>query len=350
MILVITEIWQAVDMLATRIIPLLREYDPEIPTNYFWPLLLPKLPEMQRLHVVESYIAERRRISTKMAPSIFAAPGSRSRLKHFTVRYYESSAEHQALRARIEATATERQQEKMREWEVGSTKYQQLMTQATHLVCTQYRDQYGDEHHPQCTKCQLNSKAKALSIVKYEWPLPKNEALCASAVVELDCPESFVAWRNITWMMLHDLGRALATDNPSAADTVLTFEGLVEYRKTCQSRITLGSTVKSFVKTHYIQRFPLNFAQCFSNNALQYQPFDTHQQCWLEEQIESPTLDKWCTMQLPKGPYERLQYAVDSNAHAQNEVIADQDLCSPAMSLHQFISFGSLRADGERTQ
>lgn len=55
-------------------------------------------------------------------------------------------------------------------------------------------------------------------------------------------------------------------------------------------------------------------------------------------------------MSLPEGPHQNLQYAVDSTSHSQNEVLAAQTECSPDLSIHEYIAFGSLRADGEKTQ
>ena len=68
------------------------------------------------------------------------------------------------------------------------------------------------------------------------------------------------------------------------------------------------------------------------------------------EQVTPSSIQSICTMQLPTGPYSNLQYALDSTKHSQNQVIASQDSCSIALSLHEYVSFGSLRADGERTQ
>ena len=41
---------------------------------------------------------------------------------------------------------------------------------------------------------------------------------------------------------------------------------------------------------------------------------------------------------------------MDSTGHHQAKVIADQELCSKDLTLHELVAFGSLRADGEMTQ
>ncbi len=348
MLLTIAEMWHAVDMLVTGIIPLLRDYDPEIPVDYFHPLLLPKFQEMQRLYNIEQYIADRRHRAVEGNPSTFANLNNK---RHFSGRYFASSELHNALGNRIEKEATNKRDQKKQEWEDGSQEYMRQKARAEGLECKNRTDRFGwEEHDPSCEKCLLNKSAEAMRITRYEWPLPDSKIPRAAAVVELDCPASFVAWRNITWMLLHDLGSSRSSKNDPASDTLFTFAGLHSFTKERQSRLTLASKVKSFVKSHYKQKFPVAFQNCYSNNALQYQLFDTEQKCWVDEQMENPSLTKWCTLELPSGPYTNLQYAIDSTDHTQNRVIADQDSCSAALSLYELISFGSLRADGEQTQ
>jgi len=52
-----------------------------------------------------------------------------------------------------------------------------------------------------------------------------------------------------------------------------------------------------------------------------------------------------CTMQVdPQGPYASLQYAVSDTTHTPNQVIASQNECSVDITLHDYESFGHLRA------
>lgn len=349
MILVIAELWQTLDMLASSQMPLLSDFPPGVAPNLFGPLLLSKQTQMQRLREVEIHIATRQRQAKPNNPSIFSDPAKNS----FAVQFYASSTHHQALRARIEGDATVEQSQKEAEWRASSDKFEQLKQDAKRRSCEKTNDEYGTLCHDEykCQKCLINRQAEAMTIEIYEWPLPDDESSCISAVVELDCPTDLAAWRNLTWMLIHDLGRhaKVAGDSPSAK--LSTYAGLHTYARQKQSRLTLASITKPFAKAHYhLLKLPVTLASCYARNALHYRLFDSVQLCWIYDQVKDPDIHAHCITPLPQGPYSNLQYAVDSVNHSQNEVIADQESCSKDLSLLEFLSFGSLRADGERVQ
>ena len=347
MLLTIAELWYAIDRLAIHLFPLLKLYSPEVPVDLFYPLLLPKVHHMQRLQHVEQHIQARHSHAAQHNRSIFSDPGSES----FAVAYYATSDSHKALRARIEAEASTKKANKKFEWEEASQKHQRLISEADRIVCETIPDEDGwPTHSASCKKCRLKSQANAMRISKYEWPLPTDEHFCISAVFELDCPMGFVAWRNFTWMLTHDIGRPQQTHGEKYADTLHTYAGLRSYSREKSSRLVLASKLKSFEKTHYTQSFPVRYNQIYSNNALQYAMLDKTQSLWVSEQTNKPSVHHKCVQSLPSGQYSNLQFAVDSTNHRQNQVLANQDSCPNALSLHEFISFGSLRADGEQTQ
>ena len=347
MLLTIAELWYAIDRVAILLFPLLKQYSPVVPTDLFYPLLLPKRHHLQRLQNVEQHIKFRHAHARQRNQSIFSDPGSTS----FAVAYYATSASHKALRARIEAEASTRRAAKKAEWEEASQKHRRLILEAEELECATIADLYGwPEHSPSCKKCNLKSQANAMRISKYEWPLPTDEYSCICAVFELDCPTGFVAWRNFTWMLTHDIGRPQSSSCAQYADTLHQYSGLRSHIKEKSSRLVLASKVKSFEKSHYTQSFPVRYDQIYSNNALQYAMLERTHPNWVKEQTSKPSVQHKCIQLLPDGPYSNLQFAVDSTEHAQNQVLASQDSCSNALSLHEFISFGSLRADGEQTQ
>lgn len=347
MLLIVAELWHAVDRLAIKLFPLLKQYSPVISTDLFYPLILPKKSHMQRLHKVEQHIKFRHAHATQQNPSIFSDPGSRS----FAVAYYATSTSHKDLRTRIEAEASTKRAAKKSEWEEASETHRRLLSEAEGLQCENTTDVYGwTVHSASCKKCRLNSRASDMRISKYEWPLPRDEHSCMSAVFELDCPLGFVAWRNLTWMLTHDIGRPQWSRGEQYADTLHGYTGLRSHSREKSSRMVLASKVKSFEKTHYTQRFPVRYDDIYSANALQYAMLDKTQMSWTKEQTKTPSLQHKCIQPLPSGPYSNMQFAVDSTSHAQNQVLERQDICSHALSLHEFISFGSLRADGEQTQ
>lgn len=347
-LLVIAEIWYALDQLACKVTPLLEDFTPSLFPELFNPLLLPKQCQMRRLREVELHIADRRTKSNRKNPLLFSDPGETA----FAVQYYASSTNHHALRQNIEADATAQKARKRKEWEESSLEYQQLKDQAASKSCDNLTDQWGDDYHsPSCKKCALNAEKDAMTIDVYEWPLPKDESACISAVVELDCPLELVAWRNLTWMLIHDLGRQSVSQREEPAARLFSYDPLKKYAQSKGSRLTLASIPKPFAKAHYrVLKFPATLDRCYADNALRYELFDPFTTCWIKDQTDMPSLRRSCITPLPGGPYANLQYAVDSVGHSQNQVIADQEACSKALSLHEFLSFGSLRADGERIQ
>lgn len=226
---------------------------------------------MQRLQKIEQHITFRFTHATQQNPSIFSDPESRS----FAVAYYATSISHRDLRARIEAEASMKMAAKKSEWEEASQKHQRLLSEAKGLQCEYTTDTYGwTVHSASCKKCNLNSEANNMRISKYEWPLPTNEHSCVSAVFELDCPIGFVAWRNLTWMLTHDIGRPGRIHGEQYADSLHKYSGLRSYSREKSSRLVLASKIKSFEKTHYIQRFPVRYNDIYSSNALQYAMLD----------------------------------------------------------------------------
>lgn len=350
MYLTIASLWQALDILATISIPLLRDFSPSIPSDFFDPLLLPKRGQMQRLNYIENHIRSRRAKAKRKVPSIFSDPTDNS----FAVQYFNSSSHHHGLRKQIEDNAAAERNAKKVEWKTSSERYQRLMNEAKQMSCATKLAHREETMHDaeRCKKCALHNEAYNMRIAVHEWPLPTDEIACKSAVMELDCPLEFAAWRNLTWMLLLDLGFEGEESNISPLAELSTYSGLSKHYKGKASRFTLASTVKPYVKAHYHDlSFPIaQVDELFVRNALRYQLFDRIGSCWVQDQRNNYNLHERCTPRLPGGPYANLQYTVESVDHSQNQVIADQGSCSQGLSLHEFLSFGSLRADGERVQ
>ena len=350
MILVLGELWRAVDVLAIKIQPLLRTFRPEIPVDIFSPLLLPKRSQMERLRRVELYITARHEQAVPENPSMFSEPSKRC----FAVQLYKASANHQALRAKIDKFARDQIKQKKEEWKEESLRYRKVKDGAKAMICQNTLDiDQNIERHimSECPRCRRLKVAEDMSIDKYERPLPENADQCAAAVVELDFPSEMVAWRNMTWMLVHDIGRSTKSSGSLPAESLLKYSGLRTFARKEASSIGLASVTKSYTRAHYKKvKFPVEFEKCVVNNALRYQLWDARFSCWLHEQKSTPSIHVRCVTQLPKGPYTNLQYAVNGTSHTQNSIIAEQRSCSADLSLPEFVSFGSLRADGERTQ
>ena len=350
MILVIAELWRALDVLATKIQPLLGRFGPGIPLDLFSPLLLPKRSQMDRLRQIEMYIDVRRQQAVPENPSMFSDPSKRC----FAAQLYEASENYQTSRREIDEFATKQISRKRTEWIQESQRYREITDGAKAMVCQNTFNMHRNEKRhilSACPRCSALKAAENMSIDRYERPLPEDAVHCAAAVVELDFPFEMVAWRNMTWMLVHDIGRSSKTSGSPPAETLLKYSGLQLFARNKASGISIASVTKSYTRAHYKEvKFPVEFEKCVVNNALRYRLWDAKSSCWLHDQESTPSIDIQCITQLPEGPYTNLQYAVDATSHTQNRVIAEQGSCSADLTLPEFISFGSLRADGERIQ
>ncbi|KAL8720734.1 MAG: hypothetical protein Q9225_002434 [Loekoesia sp. 1 TL-2023] len=352
MLLVIGELWRAQDSIAGCLMPLLHQYSPEIPPGVFHTLLLPKKAHMQRLYDLEAYINDRHSNTNFVGLSILADP-STATTKCFASLYFEQSSDHQALHQDIVADANKKHDEKEREWEQGTNRYNDLKKQLdTHPMCETSVGPYGiEEHKADCQRCELKQAMDQLTISVFEWPLPKGEVQCRVVIFELQCPAIFAAWRNLTWTIIHDLGRLRDTLGKAPYNNLGSYPGLSHYFGPSSSRIELAASIKSVTASHYRQlHFPVQLEQVYCDHGLHWKLHDRARKLWISDQTERPSFSSKCQILLPEGPYKNLQYTVDSTTHAQNDVLAAQVECSSELNLHEYIAYGSLRSDGEQTQ
>ena len=189
MLLVMGELWSALDKICVAMIPLLAEYPPGISSKVFYPLLLPKKEQMMRLEQLERYLQARHTEADSNSASVFADV-SAAGASCFAIRYYEHSNRHQALHQRIVEAANVRKLEKSDEWRQKQERYEQLTQEVAALECSTRINYQGDEEHDnnKCQKCSLIRKSSQLSIDIFEWPLPRDEKIRRLVVFELDCP------------------------------------------------------------------------------------------------------------------------------------------------------------------
>lgn len=347
MALVVLELWVAMDTTCIALCPLLENHSPEIPIEFLEPLLLLQLSQMRRASKIEEYMRSRYGKSERSYPLILSdpAPGS------FAIRYFDSSQEHKSLRYCIEKHASRKVEDKRREWIEKSNRYKGLIDRASKLSHEYgYSIRAGSSYLSSCVRCGLEQSANSMGIEIYEWPLPENENALKNVIFELSCPRWFTSWRDVTWKILHGLGRYKETKATNTEQNLLNYN---EVRKFCVNQgqnLTLCSKTKSWINTHFSHLFfPVEFKGLCVPNGFQFKLLGSVNNVWVSDQKETPTLKPRCTLSIPSGPYDSLQYTVDSFHHTENEVVADQRSCHLNVSLHEFLAFGCLRA-GERTQ
>ncbi|KAM0666668.1 hypothetical protein ACQRIU_004523 [Beauveria bassiana] len=113
MLLTIMELWVACDKSACQTHDLLRNFNHEIPGEVLQSLILPFKNDMERLRHIEKYFETRKHRVPQHSPSIFSSFGDENSL---AVQFFRLSAEHQALKKRIEDWGEIQREEKRQEF------------------------------------------------------------------------------------------------------------------------------------------------------------------------------------------------------------------------------------------
>ena len=348
MVLTIMDLWVAVDRLAIHQCPLLKQYSPEIPTKFLHDLLLHRSSTINRASRIEEYLC-RRHTEALQVPSIFSNNVDDS---CFAVKFFQTSQDLNLLYDEITAHAHQARENKRSELSSANQKSQSLSRQAAEMShespgnCKPTKNKCKN-----CHKCQLEYQAK-MQIPVHEWPLPSSTVHAQHAVFELSPPYMFSVWRDITYMILRDIGLPSVPDSHDKPQILLgTFSGLCSWAVQ-DYRVTIGSTTKSFSdQTHYkTVRIPAEESSVLVKNGLKFQVYDSSRKSWVVPSFSESSVGYLCTPPVQTtSPYSSLHGFVSGTQHAPNDIIAAQANCPKEISLHEFIAFSGLRS-GSRLQ
>ncbi|CAE6459581.1 unnamed protein product [Rhizoctonia solani] len=353
MILTLMRIWMAIDELAIKDCPLLSRFSPELPADILDPLLLRTTQHLEAACTIQQHIRQRYSNATQGNPSVLSEKAAQN---CFAVQYFRSSSRHQQRKAKIEAYAQEQQNRKIKELEDLNAKHEKLGREIDALSHEYRFTPKGKRKHVRgCSRCTLEKTRSSLHIRPYEWPLPPGQLDAEMVVFELDRPESFIVWRDITYEILMDLG-TLSPRAKSDKYTILDgYSALGSWRLIPSSttpRITIASSTKSFGQSHYNSTvsIPASSYQVCLDNALQFKLYDKNGDAWASGPFPSVTFSQYGTLKLPANSlYRHLGYAIEGTTHTSNQVLANQHDCPKELSLHEHIAFGTLRS-GARLQ
>ena len=349
MILTIMGLWVALDILAIRQCPLLKHYSPEIPTNFLHDLLLHRSSTINQALRIEDYLC-RRHTEALQVPSIFSNNVDDS---CFSVKFFRTSQNLNHLYNKINAHAHQARENKRSELSSLNQKSQSLLRQAAEMshespgIC-----QPTKAKSKICQRCKLERQAKKLKIRVHEWPLPSSTMHAQHVVFELSPPDAFSVWRDITYMVLRDIGLPSVPDSHDKPQILLsTFSGLRNWAAQGH-RVTIGSTTKSFAdQTHYKRvRIPAEESSVLVKNGLKLEVYDSSRKAWAVPSFTESSVGYLCTPRVQTtSPYSRLHGFVSGTQHTSNDIIAAQATCPKEISLHEFIAFSGLRS-GPRLQ
>ncbi|KAL4737892.1 hypothetical protein BDV11DRAFT_171491 [Aspergillus similis] len=356
MLLTILELWIACDKSAVKLHPLLGDYDTCVPMDLFESLLLPYRSQMERLARAEDYMEQRRRRLRFPESSIFHDFGTPS---SFSVRFFDQSIGHQHLLAEIKDHAERERTKKKLELRQKHQRYGELYALAGQRECTYYEvtpdprfDLTESRHSPSCQRCAYITEAGSIEIGIHEWPLPTNPLQAKTTVFELNVPQPFASWRDITVFFMLTVLRLdySSKDQPRARHQPQTYSGLSSFFSSTNSsqRIGLLSEVKPHVKTHrYIRRIiDVTESDVCLENGLNLRYFDHQTDCFVTGFKTTIETASSCTYKLPP-PSSNLQMFLFRPAHSRNgpspnTVIASQDSCPHEMSLEEYKALCSM--------
>ena len=346
MFLALFELWVALDKVAVAQCPLLKDYSPEVPPGLLESLLLCRSQSLTRAAVVEEYVGSRYENAIPKA-SVFTDERNAST---FPIRYFASSPELQALKRRIEEDAEKQRAAKIVELDQKNDSKKKLVDQASKLKCSTWVTWRGAERHSNdCKKCSLERQASNMRIELHEWPLPEDTYAARTVVFEIDPPVVFRIWRDTTYMILFDICTKTKPNSAGLPTELQKYHSLGRYKPTA-SRVTLASTSKSFLDTHYKDAtIPSTVTKVLVKNGLNFGLYDSHTGVWAALPFTKCCISSKCTLKLNKNSYTHLQYAVTGTDHTTNNVIARQSDCPKDLTLHEYFAFAALRS-GPRLQ
>ncbi|OCK82068.1 hypothetical protein K432DRAFT_424453 [Lepidopterella palustris CBS 459.81] len=348
MFLTVMELWVAVDKSAIMQHSILADYSPRFPLTFLDPLLLPRKDQMKRLSVVEQYLSQRDK------PVSFLSTG----LDSLAIRFYKNSASHKQRRQNIEAQAEQKREEKRRELERLMEEYRNLSTKfaesyhkntyAWSKRTRRYRYQHVERS---CSKCALKLQIDNMTIDIHEWPLPSDNLQAMLVVFELDVPAAILKWRDATYRLHIGLLSRPAKHDQHRLYYLRDYADLPHDASDISGRLQLASFKKSYRTAHYrtVHISGINVDNVLVNHGMEYDMYDSEICELARTSIGSCNVRARCTFDLLDGSYSQLKDVVADTIHYPNDIIARQSQCPPAITVHEFCAFGTLRA-GHRIQ
>ena len=126
------------------------------------------------------------------------------------------------------------------------------------------------------------------------------------------------------------------------------YSRLPEYRRSVMNGVSLASTKKSFLVTHYHGvRFPVEFDKVCLPNALCLGYFDPSTLIWTSRQRHTPSLAHHCPVEIPlNSPFARLRnspgFRAASDGPTSYEIMASQTKCPAGLSSHEYMAYQNL--------
>ncbi|CAL8123849.1 unnamed protein product [Orchesella dallaii] len=357
MYLAVLKAIQVLDKWAVKKYPLLKQYESGINLQTFDKLLLPHAEDMRLLDEITDYFRKRDEVAYH--------PGILDSLEikeiSFCVRLAAENKDMIELRAKILADTAIRSAEKLAEVEAAKARCVALQykLEQRKTECLNCKYDENKVKTVMCEKCgYFASKLQEtrLSVAVYERPLPSEEHFQQAVIFELLLPSEIRYLRDGLAMLKFDLLGESKHKTKTYQVKWLNYKHLKEYTRSDEpeAMINLYSKLLPTSHTHYtkITNLDLMSPETINEDFIVHNGLDCVYHYMY--QLTSPTKGDHayrCTFQLEstfgseKGHYKNLQWAITSNTHTQNRILAEF-----GTTLYpEIVAFGSLRA-GHRIQ
>jgi hypothetical protein len=345
-LLKVMELWVLMDRYALQCFPLLAKYHPGFHASMLDVLELSTFEELTRLQAVQSYIAERcQGWCGNGSRTIFDSPADDS----FAVCYYDEStdsAELQELRKKIEQEADESLALKKLEWQRKSQKHESKIQEMAGLSCVYITevDEHGLSklvHKKPCRKHKLKWEAGQIKIDIFEYPLPKADHALKALIFELKCPRAFASYRDATWLILSTFAYA-STTTIGEVPLLRAYSGLATYANNTKTKVTLGSSTKSHLKSHYSESgFPVSFRDVCRSFGMKLDYFDNEAKTWTLMEGQASFTHLFPLKLPPNSPYLPFE-TINASWPTSNKILATQTKCPTDLNVHEYIAWQGL--------
>lgn len=321
---------------------LLEKHRPSVDMRWFDKLLLLHRVDMEAARAVEMHF--RKRIAGAQYPGLLETQKINEDI--FAVRFARRTKEMVELRDELLEDIGELVEELREKWQKCREDVEAMRGQADALTCQYVVQEDGEPIHVrQCYRCKLLYRVRRTMLEQFEYPLPASETEQFAVIFEFRIPDDVRILRDA----LHAFSKCGAseptkkhiTGDWSAHPRIGHVAEVAENQ--C---IRIGHTFNHSTRFLHVdiefEKFVLkNARNCvYHANGFAF-----------GEKVSDDRLNSVCTLSVePNSPYAGLQWMVNDTTHTQNEVLARQNECQPAMPLAEYKNFGSLRADGSRLQ
>jgi len=347
-ILNIFDLWTQMDEYAVSACPLLAEYHPGFRAELLDVLQLPMLRDMERLQKIQKYLRDRCVGSRFGEKTMLSSPDREC----FAARFVSESAALGDLQREIMAESERSKDRTGASWRKAYDEYDELTEKIFSHVCTCIKKphEFPDSHR--CDRCRSRRRRKKLRVKIHEDFLPSDPFLSAAMVFELATPDYLAAYRDATWTIIRELAHPDRPSIPSPSPNMRLgeYQPLKRFTKTGSRSISIASSKKSFLQTHYKDvKMKAEKSAVVLPHGPDFRLYDNASGLWVDDLRMPFTFNHLCGISVRKEYiFTKQRPSHDPEGPSSYEAIASQNRRPADVSAHEFLSYQRLLSGRSR--